>query len=61
MTVFDGQLLLPDGRLAVGDVEGLTRFVRLVGDRGAWNVRVAVDNPGWEARAIDVTIGWPGT
>ncbi len=60
-TVFDGQLLLPDGRLAVGDVEGLTRFVRLVGDRGAWNVRVAVDNPGWEARAIDVTIGWPGT
>ncbi|MFF7881778.1 hypothetical protein ACH40F_16390 [Streptomyces sp. NPDC020794] len=59
-TVFDGQLLLPDGRLAVGDVEGLTRFVRLVGDRGTWNVRVAVDNPGWDARAIDVTIGWPG-
>lgn len=60
-TVFDGQLLLPDGRLAVGDVEGLTRFVRLVGDRGAWNVRVAVDRPGWEARAIDVTLGWPST
>ncbi|MEV7388323.1 hypothetical protein [Streptomyces sp. NPDC091215] len=32
-TVFDGRLLLPDGRLSVGDVEGLTRFVRLVVDR----------------------------
>lgn len=26
-TVFDGHLLLPDGRIAVGDVEQLTRFV----------------------------------
>jgi hypothetical protein len=58
-TVFDGQLLLDNGRLAVGDVEGLTRFVYQVGDRGAWNIRVAVDNPGWDARAIDVTISRP--
>lgn len=58
-TVFDGQLLLSDGRMAIGDVEGLTRFVRLLGDRGPWNVRVAVDVPGWEARAMDVTVGRP--
>ncbi|MFF3468200.1 hypothetical protein ACWCQN_40860 [Streptomyces sp. NPDC001984] len=60
-TVFDGQLLLDNGRLAVGDVEGLTRFVYQLGDRGAWNVRVAVDKPGWDARAIDVTVGRPST
>ncbi|MFD7403328.1 hypothetical protein ACFV7R_11775 [Streptomyces sp. NPDC059866] len=59
ITVFDGQLLLDNGRLAVGDVEGLTRFVHQVGDRGAWNVRVAVDRPGWDARAIDVTVSRP--
>jgi hypothetical protein len=58
-TVFDGQLLLSDGRMAIGDVEGLTRFVRLLGDRGPYNVRVAVDVPGRDARAIDVTVGRP--
>ncbi|MFB7107291.1 hypothetical protein [Streptomyces hydrogenans] len=56
-TIFDGQLSLSDGRMAIGDVEGLTRFVHLLGDRGLWNVRVAVDVPGREARAIDVTVG----
>lgn len=55
-TVFDGSLLLPDGRIAVGDVEQLTRFVYRVGDRGEFRVRVAVDSPGADARAIDVTI-----
>lgn len=55
-TVFDGLLLLPDGRLAIGDVEQLTRFVHRVGDRGEYRVRVAVDSPGANARAIDVTI-----
>ncbi|MEU7056749.1 hypothetical protein [Streptomyces sp. NPDC046197] len=60
-TVFDGQLLLDNGRLAVGDVEGLTRFVYQLGDRGTWNVRVAVDKPGWDACAIDVTVGRPST
>jgi hypothetical protein len=32
--VFDGLLLLPDGRITVGDVEQQTRFVHRVGDRG---------------------------
>lgn len=54
-TVFDGSLLLPDGRIAVGDVEQLTRFVYRVGDRGEFNVRVAVDSPGRNASAIDIT------
>lgn len=55
-TVFDGSILLPDGRMAVGDVEQLTRFVYRVGDRGEFNVRVAVDSPGANAGAIDATI-----
>jgi hypothetical protein len=55
-TVFDGSLLLPDGRIAIGDVEQLTRFVYRVGDRGEFKVRVAVDSPGTDAHAIDITI-----
>ncbi|MFG3046186.1 hypothetical protein ACGFZR_14820 [Streptomyces sp. NPDC048241] len=55
-TVFDGSLLLSDGRIAVGDVEQLSRFVHRVGDRGEFDVRVAVDSPGANAGAIDVTI-----
>jgi hypothetical protein len=58
--VFAGPLFLEDGRLAIGDIECLTRFVLRVGDRGARNVRVAVDSPGWNARAIDITVGSPG-
>ncbi|MFE9921068.1 hypothetical protein ACFYQA_05670 [Streptomyces sp. NPDC005774] len=60
ITVFDGSLLLPDGRIAVGDVEQLTRFVHRVGDRGEFNVCVAVDSPGPDASAIDITIARPG-
>lgn len=60
ITVFDGSLLLPDGRIAVGDVEQLTRFVHRVGDRGEYNVHVAVDSPGSDAGAIDITISRPG-
>ncbi|MFE7569892.1 hypothetical protein ACFU76_23475 [Streptomyces sp. NPDC057539] len=56
VTVFDGSLLLPDGRLAIGDVEQLTRFVHRVGDRGEYRVRVDADSPGANARAIDITI-----
>ncbi|WP_198536389.1 hypothetical protein [Streptomyces resistomycificus] len=59
-TVFDGSLLLPDGRIAVGDVEQLTRFVHRVGDRGEYDVRVAVNSPGPDADAIDITITRPG-
>lgn len=58
-TVFDGSLLLPDGRIAVGDVEQLTRFVHRVGDRGEFNVRVAVDSPGPDAGAIDIAVTRP--
>jgi hypothetical protein len=60
-TAFDGQLLLDNGRLTVGNIEGRTRFVHQLGDRGVWNVRVAVDKPGWDARAIDVAVGRPST
>lgn len=59
ITVFDGSLLLPDGRIAVGDVEQLTRFVHRVGDRGQFNVRVAVNAPGPDASAIDIIITSP--
>ncbi|MFJ6613635.1 hypothetical protein ACIQPT_25535 [Streptomyces sp. NPDC091289] len=55
-TVFHGPLLLSDGRIAVGDVEQQTRFVHRVGDRGQFNVRVAVNAPGPEANAIDIVI-----
>ncbi|MEU3464459.1 hypothetical protein ABZ721_31465 [Streptomyces sp. NPDC006733] len=55
-TAFDGLLLLPDGRGAVGDVEQLIRFVHRVGDRGEFHVRVAVDAPGANATAVDITI-----
>ncbi|MFE1962967.1 hypothetical protein [Streptomyces sp. NPDC059479] len=58
-TVFNGSILLPDGRIAVGDVEQLTHFVYRVGDRGEFNVRVAVDSPGPDAGAIDITITRP--
>ncbi|MFD6821495.1 hypothetical protein ACFWC5_14130 [Streptomyces sp. NPDC060085] len=58
-TVFDGSLLLSDGRIAVGDVEQLTRFVHRVGDRGEYGVCIAVDSPGADAGAIDVTITSP--
>lgn len=60
-TVFDGVLLLDDGRFAVGDVEQRTRFVHRVGDRGRFAVRVAVDVPGpGGAGAVDVVVGEPG-
>jgi hypothetical protein len=56
-TVFDGQLLLPDGRLVVGDVMGQSRFVTsLIGDPGLRAARVAVDDPHGRAHAVDITI-----
>ncbi|MFE5219314.1 MULTISPECIES: hypothetical protein [unclassified Streptomyces] len=56
-TVFDGHLLLSDGRLVVGDVAGESRFTTsLLGKPGRRRVRVSVDDPhGW-ARAVDVVI-----
>ncbi|WP_405808968.1 hypothetical protein OG524_03230 [Streptomyces sp. NBC_01520] len=58
-TVCDGPLLLPDRRIAVGDVEQQTRFVHGVGDRGQFNVRVPVITPGPDANAIDIVIAGP--
>ncbi|MFD7912307.1 hypothetical protein ACFV30_16510 [Streptomyces sp. NPDC059752] len=56
-TVFDGQLMLPDGRLVIGDVMGESRFVKLLGTPGRRHVRVAVDAPGWSASAVDIMVG----
>ncbi|MFD7288687.1 hypothetical protein [Streptomyces sp. NPDC059863] len=56
-TVFDGHLLLSDGRPVVGDVVGESRFTTsLLGEPGRRRVRGSVDNPqGW-ARAVAVVI-----
>ncbi|KPI12369.1 hypothetical protein OV450_2987 [Actinobacteria bacterium OV450] len=55
--VFDGPLALPGGRLVVGDVMGESRFVKLLGNPGRRRIRVAVDQPGRGAGAIDICIG----
>jgi hypothetical protein len=57
-TVFDGSLLLADGRLVVGDVIGQSRYTtNLVGQPGKRRVTVAVDNPNGPAGAVDITLG----
>ncbi|GGQ33068.1 hypothetical protein [Streptomyces roseolilacinus] len=56
-TVFEGPISLADGRLVIGDVMGVTRFVSLIGEGGRWLIRVAVDEPGWNAAAIDISVG----
>ncbi|WP_079408538.1 hypothetical protein [Streptomyces sp. 3211] len=55
--VFDGPLSFSDGRLVVGDVMGETRLMKLLGESGRRRVRVSVDEPGWNASAIDVRVG----
>jgi hypothetical protein len=56
-TVFDGHLLLSDGRLVVGDVVGQSRFTTsLLGEPGRRRVRVLVDDPQGRARAVDIVI-----
>ncbi|MFD7734129.1 hypothetical protein ACFV6F_27575 [Kitasatospora phosalacinea] len=57
VTVFDGPLALTDGRLVIGDVMGETRFVKLIGEQGRRWVRVAVNEPGWNAVAVDISVG----
>lgn len=48
-------LALSDGRLALGDVIGESRFITsLLGMRGKARVRVAVDDPEGMARAVDI-------
>lgn len=56
-TVFEGPISLADGRLVIGDVMGVTRFVSLIGEAGRRWIRVAVDEPGWNAAAVDISVG----
>ncbi|MFF8609495.1 hypothetical protein ACF06X_26550 [Streptomyces sp. NPDC015346] len=56
-TVFEGPISLADGRLVIGDVMGVTRFVSLIGEAGRRRIRVAVDEPGWNAAAVDISVG----
>ncbi|MEV5357178.1 hypothetical protein [Streptomyces sp. NPDC052693] len=56
-TVFEGPISLTDGRLVIGDVVGVTRFVSLIGEAGRRQIRVAVDEPGWNAAAVDISVG----
>ncbi|MFI7352302.1 hypothetical protein ACIBSR_39355 [Streptomyces sp. NPDC049936] len=56
-TVFEGPISLADGRLVIGDVMGVTRFVSLIGEGGKRQIRVAVDKPGWSAAAVDIFVG----
>ncbi|MFF2548727.1 hypothetical protein ACFVUY_40070 [Kitasatospora sp. NPDC058063] len=56
-TVFDGHLLLSDGRLVVGDIIGESRFTTsLLGMPGRRRVRVSVDDAQGRARAVDIVI-----
>ncbi|MFD7978800.1 hypothetical protein [Streptomyces sp. NPDC059071] len=56
-TVFEGPISLADGRLVIGDVMGVTRFVSLIGEGGRRQIRIAVDEPGWNAAAVDIFVG----
>ncbi|MFI0720878.1 hypothetical protein [Streptomyces sp. NPDC021224] len=56
-TVFEGPISLTDGRLVIGDVMGETRFVSLIGEAGRRQIRVAVDEPGGHATAVDICVG----
>ncbi|MFG1808242.1 hypothetical protein [Streptomyces sp. NPDC049040] len=56
-TVFEGPMSLADGRLVIGDVMGVTRFVSLIGEAGRRQIRVAVNEPGWAAAAVDIFVG----
>ncbi|KOX25130.1 hypothetical protein ADL06_19545 [Streptomyces sp. NRRL F-6491] len=56
-TVFEGPISLADGRLVIGDVMGVTRFVSLIGEAGGRPIRVTVDEPGWNAATVDISVG----
>ncbi|MER7694472.1 hypothetical protein [Streptomyces sp. NPDC097610] len=53
--LFDGDLVLDDGAVGVGDILGVSRFVQNVGTPGAHHIRVTVDDPDIASR-IDVVI-----
>jgi hypothetical protein len=46
--------------LALGSTDwlmGVTRFVSLIGEAGRRRIRVAVEEPGWNAAAVDISVG----
>ncbi|AYG79490.1 hypothetical protein DWB77_01605 [Streptomyces hundungensis] len=53
--LFEGDLMLDDGAIQVGDILGVSRFVQNIGAPGAHRIRVAVDDPGVASR-VDVVI-----
>ncbi|MFG2909176.1 hypothetical protein ACGF13_29430 [Kitasatospora sp. NPDC048286] len=55
-TVFDGPLMLPDGRFVIGDVMGQSRFATTLPGPGTRRVRVDVDDAVGHAHAVDITV-----
>ncbi|MET9966766.1 hypothetical protein ABZZ80_12835 [Streptomyces sp. NPDC006356] len=53
--VFDGDLTLSDGTLAVFEIDRLSRYTSLIGEPGIHRISVAVDDPG-KASRIHVVI-----
>ncbi|MFJ6769909.1 hypothetical protein ACIQOV_02815 [Kitasatospora sp. NPDC091257] len=55
-TVFSGPLLLPDGRLVVGDIMGQSRFTTSLLGPGLHRARVDVDDAVGHAHVVDITV-----
>lgn len=53
--VFDGDISLADGCIAVGDILNVSTFVQGFGSPGLHRIRVSVDDPG-NASRIDVIL-----
>ncbi|CAL9397702.1 hypothetical protein [Streptomyces sp. enrichment culture] len=53
--VFDGEISLADGCIAVGDILNASSFVQNFGTAGLHRVRVSVDDPG-DASRVDVIL-----
>jgi hypothetical protein len=53
--LFEGDLVLDDGAIGVGDILGVSRFVENIGEPGAHRIRVAVDDLGVASR-VEVII-----
>jgi hypothetical protein len=53
--IFDGQISLVDGCIAIGDILNVSSFVQSFGPPGLHQIRVSVDDPG-NASRIDVIL-----
>ncbi|MBT2487501.1 hypothetical protein J7E96_02895 [Streptomyces sp. ISL-96] len=53
--VFDGQISLSDGSIAIGDILNVSSFVQSFGSPGLHQIRVSVDDPG-NASRVDVVL-----